>query len=208
MPRKALTEQGVERLRPPKGRRAEIDDKTVPGLVLRVTPRGVKSRGVKSWSVLYRIAGAGGMNAKGRLLKGQQRRLTLGQYPIIGLADARDRARKALKLAEQGKDPAKQRHAEIMEQREQAANTVGRVVDEFIEKHAKRNTKKWRETKRTFEIHILPRWGDRPLGDIRRRDAIRLLDDIVAEDKLRFGTSSNSHAKSSKIHCRGRLFRN
>ena len=57
MPRKALTEQGVERLRPPKSNRAEINDKTVPGLVFRVTPRGVKS-----WSVLYRIAGAGGMN--------------------------------------------------------------------------------------------------------------------------------------------------
>ena len=49
MPRKAFTEQGVERLRPPKDKRLEIDDKTVPGLVLRVT-----SNGAKSWSVLYR----------------------------------------------------------------------------------------------------------------------------------------------------------
>lgn len=190
MPRKALTEQGVERLRPPKSNRAEINDKTVPGLVFRVTPRGVKS-----WSVLYRIAGAGGMNGKGRLLKGQQRRLTLGQFPIIGLADARDRARKALKLAEQGKDPAKQRHAEIMEQREQAANTVGRVVDEFIEKYAKKNTRKWRQTKRTFEIHVLARWGDRPLGDIRRRDVIRLLDEIVAEGKPQAAAEVLKHTR-------------
>ncbi len=60
MPRKALTELGVERMKLPTDKRVDIADKTVPGLILRLTPR------VKSWSLLYRIAGAGGKTLTSR----------------------------------------------------------------------------------------------------------------------------------------------
>jgi hypothetical protein len=45
--------------------------------MLRVSPAGAKS-----WSTRYRDAG------------GKQRRKTIGSFPGIGLAEARDRARK------------------------------------------------------------------------------------------------------------------
>jgi hypothetical protein len=66
--RKRFTQQGVERLRydkavAPAGGRIEIEDGACPGLLLRVTPRNVKS-----FSVIYRVLGEGGTSPKGRLL--------------------------------------------------------------------------------------------------------------------------------------------
>src|SRR4051812_379918 len=55
--RKRFTQQGVDRLRydkaaaPPSGR-IEIEDEACPGLLLRVTPRNLKS-----FSVIYRVIG-------------------------------------------------------------------------------------------------------------------------------------------------------
>ena len=60
--RKRFTQQGIERLRydkaaaPPSGR-IEIEDEACPGLLLRVTPRNVKS-----FSVIYRVLGEGGIS--------------------------------------------------------------------------------------------------------------------------------------------------
>ena len=58
--RKRFTQQGVERLRydkaaAPASGRIEIEDEACPGLLLRVTPRNVKS-----FSVIYRVLGEGG----------------------------------------------------------------------------------------------------------------------------------------------------
>jgi hypothetical protein len=76
--RKRFTQQGIERLRydkataPPSGR-IEVEDEACPGLLLRVTPRNAKS-----FSVIYRVLGEGGTSPKGRLLAGNQHRITLG----------------------------------------------------------------------------------------------------------------------------------
>ena len=79
--RRRFTEQMVERLRPPKEGRLELGDDVVPGLVLRVTPRGARS-----FSVIYKVPGEGGVRPNGRLLTGKQHRVTLGNWPVLGLA--------------------------------------------------------------------------------------------------------------------------
>lgn len=48
--KKAFTDLGVQRMRPLAGGRIEIGDSLTPGLVLRVTDRGVKT-----WSVIYKV---------------------------------------------------------------------------------------------------------------------------------------------------------
>jgi hypothetical protein len=60
--KKTFTPQLVERLRAPKqGRRIEIMDAVCPGLVLRVTDNNIRSFGV-----LYRVAGRGGVGVQGK----------------------------------------------------------------------------------------------------------------------------------------------
>jgi hypothetical protein len=68
--------------------RIEYWDAALPGFGLRVTEKGAKS-----WTVLYR-------------LHGRLRRSTLGGYPALPLAEARDRARDVLREVDKGNDPA------------------------------------------------------------------------------------------------------
>lgn len=59
--KRRFTDQMLERMRPPTKGRLELGDEVVPGLVVRVTPRGVKS-----FSVIYKVPGEGGVSAAGR----------------------------------------------------------------------------------------------------------------------------------------------
>jgi hypothetical protein len=64
--RKMFTDHGLELLQygaaqAPSSGRMEIKDALRPGLILRVTPRGVKT-----FSVIYRIPGEGGVSQAGR----------------------------------------------------------------------------------------------------------------------------------------------
>ena len=82
--KRLFTPQLIERLCPEKGRRIEIMDSNCPGLVLRVTEGGVRTFGV-----LYRVAGKGGVGGRGKPLMGPQQRFTLGKYQRIGLKHTR-----------------------------------------------------------------------------------------------------------------------
>ncbi|WP_018259465.1 Arm DNA-binding domain-containing protein [Methylobacterium sp. WSM2598] len=83
---KALTVRAIEAL---KGGpvRAEIRDGLIPGLYLVCQPSGSKS-----WAVRYR-AGS------------RSRKYTIGGYPGIDLASARELARHALVAVASGRDP-------------------------------------------------------------------------------------------------------
>ena len=69
-----LTEAAIQRTRPPNTGRIEIADAIITGLYLRIT---VKDK--QSWSLLYRTPG-----------QKRQQRLTLGRWPLIGVAEARN----------------------------------------------------------------------------------------------------------------------
>ena len=100
MAKKMFTEVGLERLRAPENGRVEYGDSVVPGLMLRVSDSGMKS-----WSVLYKVKGEGGASPKtGRALKGTQRRISLGIYPILGVKEARETAMDVLQKAFAGSD--------------------------------------------------------------------------------------------------------
>jgi integrase len=151
---KRLTELACERALPKAGRRLELFDGPggVPGLALRITPRGVKS-----WSLMLRVAG-------------KQRRVTLGRYPELGLADARRAARAALEQADRGIVPGRAGKA-----------TLASVAASYSERHVKRN--RLRSATRIEQMlagSILPVLGARPIGSIRRADVLDLADDIAA----------------------------
>src|SRR5690606_16254929 len=82
-----LTDRGLRTLSTDRPQE-DIWDELLPGFGVRVT-RG----GVRTFFVRYRVAGA-------------QRRMTLGRYPVLSLAEARERAREALAAAAAGEDPA------------------------------------------------------------------------------------------------------
>ena len=158
--RKKLTVAGINKLRPPASGRLEVLDSVVPQLALRVTPNGTKS-----FTLRTRV-------------NGDQVRITLGEFPVISLAEAREQASEAIRLAKRGISPNEVKRQEREEADRQRANTVAAIAYEFVDRYAKRNQKTWVETQRKLEMHILPVWGSRPINEITRRDVISLLDDI------------------------------
>ena len=91
MPKVNLTARTVKAIRSPASGRIEYWDQGLPGLWLRVSDRGRKS-----WGITYR-------------LNGRQRRLTLGKFPDLSLADARDKAGVLLREVGFGHDPAEEK---------------------------------------------------------------------------------------------------
>ena len=85
---KQLTEPGIKKMAKAKpGQRREVYDKLSPGLALRVTDRGTKT-----WAVHYRYAG-------------KHQRITLIEWPALGLEDARNEARNVRRWIKAGLDP-------------------------------------------------------------------------------------------------------
>jgi Arm DNA-binding domain len=76
--RRILNASTLKALAPPPVGSVDYFDDLTPGLSLRIT-----SNDVRSWTVFYRDK------------NGRQKRLTLGRYPVVGLADARELARTA-----------------------------------------------------------------------------------------------------------------
>ena len=159
---KALTVLAIDKARPGAARR-EIPDGLLPGLYLIVQPTGAKS-----WAVRYRH-------------RGRPRKYTIGPYPGVDLASARELARKALVAVANGRDPGKEkkddRRGAVQAERDQ----IEVMVAQFVERYAKANTRKstWRETVRIFNKEILPPWTGRAVSEITRRDVIELLDAVT-----------------------------
>lgn len=174
MPTVKLTDAAVQKFKAAPKARVEYFDATLPGFGLRVSgPTSKAPEGRKSWVLFYRH-------------KGEQKRLTLDlPYPALSLADARKEAGDALQLVAKGVDPAAHRAA-VKAEAERDRDTVEATVETFLSsgmkgKKGKPLAKRYvDETRRNFTNHVLPRWKDRDLGSITRRDVIALLDAIAA----------------------------
>src|SRR5262245_27606592 len=159
-----LTDIAVQKLKP-RAVRYEVPDAAARGLRVVVQPSGRKS-----YAVRYR-------NGAGRA-----RKLTLPAG--ITLAAARKLAADALLEVAQGRDPGNAKRDARRNAGARGDDTVARLAEQFIEKHAKRHTRpnSIRATEGAFRNIILPAWGRRTVHEIARRDVIELLDG-VAEDR-------------------------
>jgi integrase len=156
---KALSEQGVAKLKPPTDRQYENHyDAIVPGLVLRVN-----SGGAKVWHVRYYVKGIDKHGKRGNFPRTHR----LKRFPILKVKEAREAARAFLG------DPQKAlAKSDAGSFKEVAANFIKRHVD-----HKKLRSKK--EIERCLNKYVYPRWGDRPFADLTRTDVNVLLDEIV-----------------------------
>jgi integrase len=152
MPSRNLTVVAVERLKPPARGQADYFDGGYPGLVLRVSYGGAKT-----WTYMYR-------------LHGRQCRMTLGRWPGMSLAEAREAWRTAHKLVTKGENPASARPV--------AADTFAAVAADWFKRDQASNRMAG-EVKRAIERDIMPAWRDRLISTITRRDAVELIDRVV-----------------------------
>jgi integrase len=161
-----LTDLLIKKLPLPEARK-EIPDGKIGGLYLIHQPSGAKS-----WAVRYRFDGL-------------PKKLTIGPYPAIELASARKRAQEVLGEVAGGKDPAAVKQAAraaTKAQREADVDRVERVVELFVERHAKPKTRDWRETERILDREVVGRWQGRRLAQITRAHVHEMLDSILDRD--------------------------
>jgi integrase len=159
MARENPTDKRISHMKAPASGRKEVFDTVRTGLCFRVT-----AGGARSWSVLYRFAG-------------ELRRDTLGPYPKIGLAKARQMAGKTLESAGAGIDPRAAKAAAKAEETRREAETVDVVAERFIERYA--SQRRWGELERVMRRDVMPEWGKRPVAEITRKDILTLLDTIA-----------------------------
>jgi integrase len=162
MSRTRLTELAVKKMRPPESGRAEHFDELLPSFGLRVT-----GNGAKSWFVMTRV-------------HGKLKRITLGRHPALGLADARDRARKVIADAQKGETPLAGRALRrVIAARD--GDKVSDVLAEYVARYQRgKGRRSWRQVEQTLTRELAAAgWMDRPLASIARREVIELLDGIT-----------------------------
>ena len=129
-----------------------------------VSPKGfgvrVSPGGRKTFVVRYRVAG-------------RRRRVALGTYPTLTLADARRRAQQVLGEVASGKDPGQVR------QDARDAGTFGDLAQLYLDKHARAKKRSWRQDRRIIENELVPVWKTTRAREIRRRHVRELLEAIA-----------------------------
>ena len=161
---KRFTDAQLKGLKPQKQRVILYEDGG-RGFGLRIEPSGRKS-----FFLEYRFG------------EGKERRnrvLTIDQYPRVTLTKARSIAGQSLEQIEQGIDPASNKQTKKIANRN--ALTVNDLVEEYLDKWAKvqKKEKSWKEDERLLRKDIIPAMGRKKAKDIRRRDIVLLLDEIV-----------------------------
>jgi integrase len=175
----ALTSKSVESLKSAEARR-EMPDGLVVGLYLVVQPTGAKS-----WALRYRHAGNPRKLALGSLapaLPGAEPDPVLGA-PLT-LAGARKIARDQLLQIAAGRDPGAERQAAKATSRDPLVadrDLVKTVAAQFLSRYLKPRAKPnyYKGVSYILDKDVLPRWGERRIQDIGRRDVLDLLDAVV-----------------------------
>jgi integrase len=142
-----------------------------------------------TWTLAYRIHGTGevGIASRGRL-SGEKRRLALGEYPTVSLAEARERALAARRTARAGTDPA-----QVLRPRLKATVRVGDLISRYGAEHLSRNTLAGSNVEKLLALHVSPRWGDRELSSVTRTDFVALLEEVRQPRQVKVCTARGSY---------------
>ena len=146
-----------------KARKADsyLWDRELHGFGLKVTPAGRKV-----YLVQYRLGGR----------TGRTRRVTIGRHGEITPTFARVEAKRLLGELAAGRDPAAERD------KTQAGKFLAVVLEQFMAEYvrSKLRARTATEYQRTARLHILPRLGRRPIGEITRQDIAKLHHEMVS----------------------------
>lgn len=136
----------------------------------------VKPNGSKYWRLKYRFVG-------------KEKMLSIGVYPDVSLADARQKRDEARKVLAAGGDPGEVKKADKLAQKLSTENTFEVIAREWHKQKADRWSLRYRdEIIDTFEKDIFPYLGRRPIAEIKPMElleTLRRLEKRGALEKMR-----------------------
>jgi integrase len=150
--RRTLTELYVQKARP-EPHAFNVWDEKAPGLVLRIQPTGQRA-----YKAVYSY-------------RGRPRWYHIGR---VGLSDARRIATKIRLDVAEGRDPVAIRQAE------RGTGTFAELAAKYVEQHAKRKNKSWKQADALVSRYLLPRWGKLEAKSITRSDVRAMMARIEA----------------------------
>ncbi len=151
------------------------------GLYIEVHPSGSKL-----WRVKYRHLG-------------KDKRLALGSYPEVGLAEARRKRDEARRTLQDGVDPLAERKREKLVAQYNAANSFGDIAREYIDKMVREGQAVSTTTKANWLLEQLLPICNHPIADLKPVDVLAALKRIEAQGKHETARRCRSFA--------GRVFR-
>ena len=174
MPRRnstLMTEASIARKpKAPKGKQKEWFDSGADGLSLRITDRGTKT-----WTISYHRPDAQGDEPK-------HPRITLGYWPTLGVAEAREEARRVKSDVKSGIDPRARRAAAQavakVEAQTEARKTFRAIAERYITLECP-GLRRGAETAAIIRRELLPPWGDRHTAGFQRSDLTGLTDRLI-----------------------------
>lgn len=184
MSRAVLTDAKVRALRP-GAKRFDVWDAVLPSLIVHVTPRGAKSFMLK------------------RKFPGYQTptRRRIGDCHQMTVTEARAAGRQWLTWLERGIDPAHElkEQARLAEagRLERQATTFAVVAEDYVMRRLSK-FRRGQAAAQTFRSELLPKWKDKLVSDITRRDIVQLIEGILDRPQQRSG----AHARKVLNHVR------
>ncbi len=205
MAKEVLTDRRIKSLKPAaRGDRYEISDALVPGLIIRVG-----SSGKKTFALLARMPRPPKIAENGNKIYYPPTRRGIGDYGVVTLEQARETARKWLRLIQLGIDPQILAEESKAQEIERQANTFGDAIDIYLKTRVigkdKNNPlmRSAEDVERALMTEFVnDKWetGEkgkpsvkgkgklrkglqaRPLSGITKKDILTVIDDAIARD--------------------------
>ena len=132
----------------------------------------VKKSGAKYWNLKYRFGG-------------KEKKLSIGVYPAVTLAQARSKRDEARRMLADGIDPSHEKQVQKRAHRENTASTFKAIATEWLAHKARQWTMRGlSEHRARLENRVFPALGNRPVADIKPLEVLACLRVVEAEGKL------------------------
>ena len=172
----ALTDVQIRSLKPADKPYKMADER---GHYLEVSPNGSKL-----WRYKYGFMG-------------KNKRIALGRYPQVGLAEARRRRIEARESLDNGIDPLANRKREKLIAVYQAANTFGDMAKEYLEKMVGDQRAETTISKAHWLLEQLKPIADQPITSLKPVDVLAALKRLEAHSK--FETARRCRSFASRV---------
>ena len=160
----ALTDTAI-RTAKPKSKSYKLSDSG--GLYLEIAPSGGKW-----WRYKFNF-------------DDKENRISLGTYPDVSLAQARDKHREARKLLANGVSPSENRKATKIANKLNATNSFELVAREWWNSYMKGKADSHKEKViRRFELYLFPWIGSKPIANITTPQILEVIKRIEKQNKL------------------------
>lgn len=132
----------------------------------------VRATGSKLWRMAYRFAG-------------KQKTLAFGPYPLLTLAEARERAFLAKKKLLDGVDPGEEKRMEKITKKISASNSFESIAMKWFEYWGKQKSPRHADyVLRRLQVDVFPQIGHRPIGEIKSIEIVAAMKKIEERGAL------------------------